>query len=413
MTAITRIQDFDDPTYDPFLSDELTFGSHADPYPRLAQLREQASVHETSYRCLMGLADALKPDRKYFTVLGYDAVNTVLTSPEVYGNGAYVFNLGISFGRSISTMDAPEHVRYRRIFQGAFAPAVVAQWGESVVAPVIDGLIARFESTGTADLVADFAIRYPFEVIYRQLDMPQHDIATFQRLAIAQTDFSQPEKAVEAGRKLGVYFAGMMAARRQAPRDDLITRLVETEIEGEKLPDEILIAFLRQLMNAAGDTTYRGTCVLLTALLENPDQFEAVRADRSLIAPTIDEALRWDGPVLAQSRMALQDTVLAGVTIPKGSMVDVVAGSANRDPSRYPDPDRFNILRPKGPTYMAFSRGPHICIGQHLARIEMTRALSAVLDRLPGLRLDPDKPRPQLRGAMMRVPQHIHVRFDA
>jgi cytochrome P450 len=106
------------------------------------------------------------------------------------------------------------------------------------------------------------------------------------------------------------------------------------------------------------------------------------------------------------------DTEIDGVKIPAGSIVDVMAGSANRDPARFEDPDRFDIRRPNANRHLSFSSGPHLCIGQHLARVEMTRAINAVLDRLHNLRPDPDMPPPQLKGAMMRVPHNLHVVFD-
>jgi len=164
-------------------------------------------------------------------------------------------------------------------------------------------------------------------------------------------------------------------------------------------------------VNAGGDTTYRGTSALLTGLLQNPDQLEAVRQNRELIPDAIEEALRWEGPIVAHLRVATEDTSVGGVAIPAGSSIDVIAGALNRDPALYPDPDAFNIFRERRAHY-SFARGPHICIGQHLARVEMTRALHAVLDNLENLRLDPDKPAPQLRGLTMRVPGNIHVRFD-
>jgi cytochrome P450 len=270
--------------------------------------------------------------------------------------------------------------------------------------------MGKFLPLGRADLIEQFTLRYPFEVIYHQLDLPEEDVRTFQRLALGQTDYVNHEKAIEAGRKLGDYFTALVEERRRDPGDDLVSLLASTEADGEYLPHEVLISFLRQLMNAAGDTTYRGTSILLTALLEHPDQMEAIRADRGLIPQAIEEALRWDGPVAVQMRMAAVDTELAGVAIPAGSLLDVVAGAANRDPEIYSDPDRFDIFRDRKP-HFAFSRGPHICVGQHLARVEMTRALHAVLDHLPGLRFDPDEPRPRIQGSMMRVPRHLHVRF--
>lgn len=416
MSNIPRIKDFDDPTYDPFLADEAMFGNLLDPYAKLAELRAIGSVHDGDYRVIMGGAqDITLKHLRHFTVVGYDEVAQILLDPETFSNAAYQFNLGLSFGRSISTMDAPEHHRYRRIFQKAFLPNIVSKWGETLVEPVVNELLGKFVACGTADLVQEFTLYYPFNVIYRQLGLPQQDINTFQKLAIAQIVVSvDMAHGTEANRKLGEYFKCMVAERRADPGDDLVSLLAQAEVDGEYLPEDVLISFLRQLVNAGGDTTYRGTSVLLTGLLRNPDQFDAIRLDRSLIPQAIEEALRWDGPVLMQTRMATRDVVLGGVTIAAGSLLDVCAGSANRDEKYWTNPDQFEIFRERRPNirHFSFSAGPHICIGQHLARVEMTRALNAVLDRLPNLRLDPDMPEPEIRGSMMRVPKHIYVRFD-
>lgn len=412
MTAMPQIREFDDPSYNPFDSDEVNFGSHPDPYPLIAQWRTEGAVLSGSYRSRMGLPDAMMPDRKSFTIVGTPEITAALTDTTRFSNAGYKFNIGATFGMgSISTMDPPEHSQYRRIFQKIFLPQYVKTWGETIVDPVVHRLMDKFIGRGEADLVEEFTLRYPFEVIYRQLDLPQSDVETFQRLAIGQTDYVNGEKAMEAGLKLGEYFKGLVDVRRARPGDDLVSLLANTEVDGEYLPELVLISFLRQLMNAAGDTTYRGTSVLLTALLDNPDQFEAVRKDRSLIPQAIEEALRWDGPVAVQLRVAAEDMELGGVHVPAGSLLDVVAGAANRDPAVYTDPDRFDILRDRK-AHWSFSRGAHICVGQHLARVEMTRALHAVLDHLPNLRFDPERPAPEIRGTMMRVPKHLYVRFD-
>jgi cytochrome P450 len=411
MESAVRLQDFDDRSYDPFDSDEVNFGDQIDPYGPIAHWRKEAPVLEGGYRPRMGLEAALYPDRKIFTVVGTDEILAALTDTDRFSNANYKFNLGVTFGHgSISTMDNPEHGRWRRIFQKIFLPQNVRKWGEAIVDPVVNRLMAAFLPRGHADLIEEFTIRYPFEVIYRQLDLPESEVRKFQRLAIGQTDYVHGDKAIEAGRKLGDYFIALVEERRQRPGDDLVSLLANTEVDREHLPEVVLISFLRQLMNAAGDTTYRGTSVLLTALLENPDQLDALRADRALIPAAIEEALRWDGPVLVQTRMASVDTTLGGVTIPAGSILDVVAGAANRDPAIFARPDEFDISRERKP-HFSFSRGPHICVGQHLARVEMTRALHAVLDHMPGLRFDPDRPKPEVRGSMMRVPKHLFVRF--
>jgi cytochrome P450 len=413
MNAVRHLEDFDDPAFDPFIADEAMFGSSLDPYPRLAELRRKGPVHALNYRVWMGEpADLTSADVQHFTVVGYEEVGKVLGDPETFSNKAYLRNLGISFGRSVSTMDAPEHPRFRKIFQKAFLPNVVSKWGESVVDPVIGSLMDRFIGRGTADLVQEFTIHYPFQIVYRQLGLPADEVRTFHRLAIAQTLVGVDiPHGTEASRKLGTYFAALVEERRRQPSNDLVSVLATTEVEGERLPDDVVISFLRQLVNAGGDTTYRATSVLLTGLLSRPDQLQALRENRALIAPAIEEALRWDGPVLIQTRMAARDVELGGVKIPAGSFLDVAAGAANRDPQRFPDPDRFNIFRKPEHRHFAFAYGPHVCIGQHLARVEMTRALNSILDRLPNVRLDPEHPAPQIRGIMMRVPKHIHVRF--
>ncbi|MFL6681925.1 MAG: cytochrome P450 [Burkholderiaceae bacterium] len=210
---------------------------------------------------------------------------------------------------------------------------------------------------------------------------------------------------------MGIYFKALLDERRRHPGDDLVSALAQAEVDGEHLPEEILISFLRQLVNAGGDTTYRATSVLLAGLLGNPAQLDAVRQDRSLIPQAIEEALRWDGPVLVATRTPTVDVELGGMMLPAGACLSVATGSANRDPSRFEDPDRFDIFRDRRHRHFAFASGPHVCIGQHLARVEMTRALNALLDRLPDLRLDADLPAPRIHGIMMRVPKHLHVRF--
>jgi cytochrome P450 len=409
------LEDFDDPDFDPFVSDEAVYGSVADTWTPLAELRRKGPVHELAHRPFMGMpADAWLGERPHILVVGFDEAYEVLSSPEIYHQG-YAHNLGVTFGRSLSVMNGEEHAKYRRILQRAFLPHVVAKWGETLVDPVLDELIGEFEHRGHADLVDEFTQHYPFRIIYRQLGLPPEQGPVFHKLAISQTAYwAYPDEAKEASRKLGAFFGELVEQRKRQPGgpDDLVTLMLEADIEGEGMPDEVIVSFLRQLVNAAGDTTFRMTSCLLAALLENRDQYEAVKADRSLILHAIEEGLRWEGPVLVQDRIAMKDTELAGVKIPQGAYVEVAAGAANRDESKFPDPDKFDVHRSNKTSHLGFSRGPHICIGQHLARVEMTRALNAIFDRLPNLRLDPDKPRPVIRGVTLRRPDHIFVTFD-
>jgi cytochrome P450 len=416
MSAIPVLTDFDDAaSYSEVLTDELMFGDALDPYPRLREIAQRGAVQEGEFRALLGLTpDMTLGNQRVFIAFGPDEIREVLTNVEVYSNDHYKGGLGLTFGNSLSAMNPPEHPRYRRIFQKAFLPHVVASWSDEFVDPVINQLIDRFIDRGHADLMSEFAFPYPFEIIYRQLRLPPGEEKLFHKIAIAQTQYMVDlPHARAAGIKLGAYFQTMLEQRRRAPGTDLVSVLATVEDQGERLPDDVVISFLRQLINAAGDTTYRSTGNMLVALLlERPDQFEMVKRDRSLIPRAIEETLRWEGPVNLNFRTVLRDVVLGGVHIPAGSVVQTVTGVANRDPTQFPDPDRFDLTRDNSRRHMAFATGPHICLGQHLARLEMTRAMNYLLDRLPKLRLDPERPRPQIRGCSMRVPKHIYVRFD-
>jgi cytochrome P450 len=410
-----KIQDLEDRGFNPFLAEDVVFGDIADLYTPLARLRHEALVHRASFSDLFSVARIPpKPGMREFTVLGYALVNEVFSNSELFSNEAFSDNLAQIFGRTISAMDPPEHPRYRRIFQRVFLPQHVAKWGQTLVDPVVQRLMSKFIDRGEADLIEEFTKNYPFEVIYRQLALPEGDGPIFHRLAVAQNLMTYDRAhAEEASRKLGEYFTALIAERRERPGDDLASALITVTMDGETLPEEIVMSFLRQLINAAGDTTFRGTSVLLTALLQNTDQLEALRADRSLMPQAIEEALRWESPVSMSLRQATRDTVLGGVEIEAGSRINPVIASANRDETVFPDPDRFDIFRERTFRNIAFAVGPHICLGQHLARLEITRAANALLDRLPNLRLDGTKPPPVIRGTMLRYPRHLHVRFDS
>jgi cytochrome P450 len=187
--------------------------------------------------------------------------------------------------------------------------------------------------------------------------------------------------------------------------------LSTAEHDGLQLTDEEIFSFLRLLLPAGAETTYRSSSNLLVGLLENPDQLEAVRSDRALVPQAIEEGLRWEPPLLTIMRTVTHDTELDGVALPKDSVVVVNLGSANHDESRWEDPERFDIFRPPQ-QHLAFAFGAHLCLGMHLARMETSVLLNAVLDRLPGLRLDPDAEPPAITGMTFRAPASIRVAWD-
>jgi cytochrome P450 len=169
---------------------------------------------------------------------------------------------------------------------------------------------------------------------------------------------------------------------------------------------------LRLLLPAGAETTYRASASLMFGLLTHPDQLDAVRADRDLIPQAVEEGLRWESPVGGASRLAVTDAVIEGCPIESGSMVNVHLRSANRDPQRWSDPDAFDIFRPPQ-SNLAFGYGAHICLGIHLARMEIKAAIDTVLDRLPNVRLDPKAADVHVSGLDFRGPLELPVLFDA
>jgi cytochrome P450 len=411
-----KLKDFDDPNYNIELPDEIAFGDVLDPFPALRELAMGGPVQERDFRALQGMAtDPMHDGKRIFSVIGYEELREAFSNTDNFCSENHKDGVAQTFGPfSLTVLDPPEHSRFRRIFQKAFLPHVVGTWSKEFVEPVIDGLIDKIANRKSCDLMTEFIRPYPFEIIYRQLRLPPDDAKIFYRLAMVLTLFIGDFAAArEAHVKLGEFFQEVINERRKGPGTDLISVLATTNLDGEYLPDEVLVSFFRQLLNAAGDTTYRSTGSMMVGLLsERPDQFELLKKDRSLVAKAIEETLRWEGPVNMTLRQVKRDTVLGGVKMPAGSLVHMITGVANRDPSIYPNPDEFDILRPHSRPHLAFAAGPHVCLGQHLARLEMTRALNALMDRLPNLRLDPDHPKPEIRGNIMRVPRQLHVRLD-
>ena len=417
MNATFPLEDFQD-DFDPFTALLKVAGeSHIeDPYPALVELRKKrGTVLETDLSVTAGATrwETWEPDRPLYAVLGFEEVSQVLLDNRNFSNSVYQSTLGITFGKSVTTMDPPDHTRYRGLFQPAFTPRMLEKLRLSFQ-QVLDRLFANFEKRGSADLVGELALHFPFQFIMDLMSMPAEQRTLFHKLAAAQACVSfDPEHSVEASRILGNYLSPLIDERRaNGGDDDFVGVMARAEVDGQQLPQEIIIAFFRQLMNAGGDTSYHGFSNILTALFTHPEQLDEIRQDRSLIKQAIEEGLRWEPPLPATIiREAINTVEIGGIKIPAGAAVQLALGVANRDEQVWENPERFDIHRtPK--RHLAFGYGPHICIGQHLARLELTMALNQILDRLPDVRLDPDKPAPQILGFTMRGAHSVHVVFD-
>src|SRR5262245_33975256 len=347
-----------------------------------------------------------------FMVYRYDEIAEVLRDHETFSSGIIVDVFGDVFGKRVMLgMDEPEHGRYRSLVSKAFTQRALARRQDELVERVANALIDRFASRGRAELVREFTFPYPTQIIAGLLGLPREDYPQFQRWSISLLSILvNRERGLAASQALRDYFVPILEARRREPREDLISRLAQAEIDGQRLADEEIFSFLRLLLPAGVETTYRSTGNLLFGLLSNPDQLDAIRSDRSLIPQAIEEAIRWDAPLLIITRVATHDTELGGVPIPAGSSVMPMLGSANRQEDRYPDPDRFDIFRAAN-THVSWGLGVHVCLGMHLARLEMRVAVNRLLDRLPGLRLDPAGDDPHIRGHVFRSPTSLPVLF--
>jgi cytochrome P450 len=402
---------------DPFEVFNTSTGSGLvrNPYPRFAELLAECPVHQGTTGQLFGVPAieqaTFSTTGTYYTACSYAAVSQVLLDGETFSSSGYGKTMGLVMGHSILEMDDPEHHRYRNLLQQVFSQKAMERWERELVAPIVARCIDAFVNRGRADLVRELTLPFPLEVIAGMLGLPQADLPRFHRLAVELISIAvNVERGIAASQQLRDYFAELLPPRRARPGDDLMSVLAAAELDGQRLTDEEIFAFLRLLLPAGAETTYRSSSNLLFGLLTNPDQLAALRNDRTLMRRATEEGLRWEAPLTGIARTATRDVVVEGVAVPAGAVVMVSLGAANHDPSRWADPERFDIFRePK--QHMAFAYGPHTCLGMHLARMETRVALDAVLDRLPNLRLDPDAEDVHVTGLTFRAPATLPVLF--
>jgi cytochrome P450 len=378
-------------------------------------VHEKLRVAREKHRVMVGNPIVETPaqnlDMAGVTVLGYDECQTVLTHPENFSSSIYEHIMGPVMGKTLLEQEGDEHRASRALVSPLFRAKLLERWRTELVEVVVHELIDRFAPQGTADLVREFTFAFPVQVIARLMGLPREDYVRFQQLSIELLSVVYDwDVGMAASATLKEYFGEILAERRKDPQDDLISTLAESEIDGQRLSDDEIFAFLLLILPAGVETTYRASGNLLVAMLTEPSLFDTVRADRSMLRGAIEEALRWEPPISTVVRVARQDCELGGITIPKGTNVSVSVAAANRDPAHYPDPDRFDPTR-KNFAHLTFGGGPHVCLGMPLARMETTVAINALLDRLPDLHLDPTAPAPVINGVAFRSPATLPVEF--
>jgi cytochrome P450 len=388
-----------------------------DYYGPLAQARGRCPVQPQGHSALVGLEDfrtmSVFSERPIYALLGHAETRRGFMDAESMSSSIHNLTIGQVWGETLLGMDGAQHRQYRGIISHAFRRAVLERWERTAITPVVNGLIDRFAGRGKADLVSEFTMLFPVYVVAEMLGLPRGDVPTFTAWAADTcTVFHDPKTALAASAALNDYLQDAIEQRRAEPSEDLIGLLIEAEIDGQRLTDQEIINFLRILLPAGAETTFRSTSNLLFGLLTNPDQLEQLRKDESLVDRAIEEGLRWEPPLTSVNRIATREFELGGVTIPAGAIVECNMGTANRDPAVWPDPDRFDIARPSG-QHLAFAAGPHVCLGLHLARAETRLAVLTLLRRLPDLQLDADAPAPEIRGLGFRSPAALPVAFTA
>ena len=395
-----------------------------DPYPVFHELLARCPVEHGSLaqhfpNPLSRQYEGVVEDRTV-TVHAYEPTLEALRQADVLSSeGFYGPALNLAIGKSVIGMDEPEHRRMRLLLQTAFSKPKMERWKGDIIQPVVDEHLLRIRPLGKADLYEAVAPNVPVQTIAVALGLPGEDQRRFFDWAVGMTSggdiFGNSNAVAE-------YVAPLIAERRVSPKNDLLSLLVEARIEATEadvmddsrpLSDEEVNIFVRLLIIAGAGTTYKAYGNLLFLLLSNPEQLDAVRDDRSLVALAIEESLRIEQPLAAVQRVANADTTVGGVAVAAGCPVAVNIGAANHDPAQWgSDPETFDIFHDRPDRHLSFGFGIHRCLGIHLARAELNVLLNRTLDLLPNLRFDPDAPAPHVTGLTFRMPTAVPAVWD-
>jgi cytochrome P450 len=385
---------------------ELGADFYADPHPYYAGLREAGPVHEVR-----------SPDgSRFWLVVGHEEARAALTDPRLSKSPPAVSPREWLVGKHVLTADPPDHTRLRKLVSREFT----ARRMESLrprVQEITDRLLDAMVPAGRADLVGSLAFPLPMTVLCELLGVPGEDRADFSGWTgdiLAPPRTAAMKAAAEA---MFGYLDHLIDSKRHAdPADDLLSALLRTNAEDDdRLSGQELRSMVFILLLAGHETTANLVSNGVRALLTHPDQLALLRADLSLIDAAVEEMLRFDGPVeSASKRFTGQPVRYGGTLIPRGETVLVSLAAANRDPARFPAPGSFDIRRTtaSGAGHLAFGHGIHFCLGAPLARIEGRIAIRTLLERCPGLAIDPDAgPFDWLPGIRIRGVRRLPVRW--
>ncbi|MER6351836.1 cytochrome P450 [Streptomyces sp. NPDC001634] len=388
----------------------------ADPFPLYRQLRDDGPVRRA---VIAGGVEA-------WLVTRFDDGLAALSDPRLSSDVRDASDPRIverlpatdrgSMLRHMLRSDPPDHTRLRRLVSQAFTARRVAELRPRVQ-EITDHLLDAIVPDGRGDLVADFALPLPVTVISELLGVPVEDRHDFQRWtdAMILQGPEPPDPAVvdAAWRQMRAYLTKLLEVKRAQPEDDLLSALITARGEEQRLDEDELIAMAFLLLVAGYITTVNLIGNAIVALLAHPDQLRLLRDDPELLPGAIEEFLRYDGPVNPGiARFAREDVEIAGVMIPRGATVLIASAIADRDPARFPDPERLDITR-RDNAHLAFGHGIHYCLGAPLARLEGQIAIATVLRRLSDLALAVPPSELRWKPSGLRGPEHLPVTFTA
>jgi cytochrome P450 len=401
--------------YNPFAP-----GYFANPYVQYAALRE----HEPVY---------LEPASGAYLLTRYDDIHRVtrdraLTveiafatpTPAIEAEKALIRESGGRPDMMMLRRDGDDHTRLRRLVAKVFTPRAIAAWRERAES-VVDRLLIEAAARGEIDVIADYALVLPAQIISEMLGMPHADIPQLRAWSHAMTKtldpINTPEEeaaSADASRSMSAYVENVIADKRAHPADDILTALIEAEETGDRLSSDELLAQVILLYIAGHETTLNLIGNGLTHLFEFPDQLDRLRTDSSLDANAIEELLRFDSPVQFARRIAAESLEIDGVTVPAGSVMLLALAAANRDPRKWgSDADLIDLARVGANEHVSFGGGAHFCLGAALARLEGQIALPSLIRRFPHITPAYDEPawgaRMVLRG-VERLPVTLHAR---
>jgi cytochrome P450 len=379
-----------------------------DPYPFFARLREIDPVNETPIG-IWRLTRYADVDRLLHEVpAGVRTTTGQLVGVDEAQVGPRLFML---------QQDPPTHTRLRKLVSHGFTPRAVSGWRLDIER-VVDECLTRVAADGRMDVIADLALPVPSTLICQMMGVPLEDRARFTEWTAKATfglaaGVAPPElvaEAATAGMSLAGYFTELVETRRASLTDDLLSALIRAEEAGDRLDPLELLSQSIGLLIAGFETTIGLIGNGVRQLILHGDALAKLRARPELIASAVEECLRFDGPIILTSRVLHVDVEFGGKLLPKNSRVWGMLASANRDPARFPDPDRFDIER-KPNDHLAFGGGPHYCLGAHLARTEAQIAIGELVRRFDDLALASDAV--EWGPSLFRVPGRLPITFRA